>query len=103
MSTAPSHIVVLTLDNENDGDIVGNAAEAPFLNQIISQGMLFTNSNGLTHPSPDNYMALFSGSTQGAVLNNIPSQYPASVPTLDSALAAMGYTFGGYAETGADP
>ena len=103
MSTAPSHIVLVTLENEDYSDIVGNTAEAPFLNQLISEGMLFTNSNGLTHPSQDNYIALFSGSTQGAVLNNVPSQYPASVGTLDSALAAMGYTFGGYAETGADP
>ena len=103
MSAAPSHIVVVTPENENFGDIVGNTAEAPFLNQLISEGMLFTNYFDMMHPSQPNYLALFSGSTQGAVLNNVPSQYPASVPTLASALAAKGYTFGGHAETGADP
>ncbi len=103
MTTAPSHIVVVTLENEYYSDIVGNTAEAPFLNQLISEGMLFTNYFGMTHPSQPNYLALFSGSTQGVTGNVVPSEFPASVPTLASALANKGYTFGGYAETGADP
>jgi hypothetical protein len=45
--TAPSHIVVVTLENEDYSDIVGNTAEAPSLNQLISGGMLFTNLEGL--------------------------------------------------------
>ena len=99
--TAPSHIVLVSLENEDYSDIVGNTAEAPFLNQLISEGMLFTNYNGLTHPSQANYIALFSGSTQGVTNNGAIPQFPASVPTLASALAAKGLTFGGYAETDA--
>ncbi|HEY5204599.1 MAG TPA: alkaline phosphatase family protein, partial [Roseiarcus sp.] len=97
--TTPDHIVLVSLENENFSDIVGNIADAPFLNQLISDGMLFTNYNGLTHPSQANYIALFSGSTQGVTGNGAIPQFPASVPTLDSALAVKGLTFGGYAET----
>ena len=96
--TAPSHIVLVSLENENFSDIVGNLADAPFLNQLISEGMLFTNYNGITHPSQANYIALFSGSTRGVTNNGAIPEFPASVPTLASALAAKGLTFGGYAE-----
>ncbi|WFU83811.1 Ig-like domain-containing protein [Bradyrhizobium sp. CIAT3101] len=102
MTTTPSHIVVLSLENENYSDIVGSA-QAPYLNSLISQGMLLTNFYGVTHPSQPNYIALFSGSTQGVTTNGPVTQLPASVPTLASTLAAHGYTFGGYAETTADP
>jgi hypothetical protein len=98
----PSHIVVLSLENENYSDIVGSP-QAPYLNSLIAQGMLLTNYYGVTHPSQPNYIALFSGSTQGITNNGTFPQFPASVPTLASTLAASGYTFGGYAETTADP
>ncbi|MET4066698.1 hypothetical protein ABID58_001481 [Bradyrhizobium sp. S3.2.6] len=98
----PSHIVVLSLENENYSDIVGSS-QAPYLNSLIAQGMLLTNYYGVTHPSQPNYIALFSGSTQGVTNNGTFPQLPASVPTLASTLAASGYTFGGYAETTADP
>ena len=42
MTTAPDHIVVVNLENESFDDVVGNAAAAPFLNKLISQGMLFS-------------------------------------------------------------
>jgi hypothetical protein len=98
----PSHIVVVTLENQNFGDIVGNLAQAPFLNQLISEGMLFTDYYGISHPSQPNYLALFSGSTQGDTDDTVPPQFSSSVPTLASALAANGLSFGGYAETGVD-
>ena len=101
-ATRPSHIVLLSLENENYSDIVGSS-QAPYLNSLIAQGMLLTNYYGVTHPSQPNYIALFSGSTQGITTNGTFPQLPASVPTLASTLAASGYTFGGYAETTADP
>jgi hypothetical protein len=65
MTTAPTHIVVVTLENENFSDIVGNP-DAPYLNRLISEGMLFTSYDGLAHPSQPNYIGLFSGSLHGA-------------------------------------
>ena len=101
--TAPSHIVVVTLENQNIDDLVGNTAQAPFFNQLVSEGMLFTNYDALAHPSQPNYLALFSGSMEGVTTDTVPSQFPSTVPTLASALAANGLTFAGYAETAADP
>jgi arylsulfatase A-like enzyme len=101
--TAPSHIVVVTLENQDIDDLVGSTAQAPFFNQLVSEGMLFTNYNALAHPSQPNYLALFSGSMQGVTTDTVPSQFPSTVPTLASTLAANGLTFAGYAETAADP
>ena len=91
MTTTPSHIVVLTLENEDFSSIVGDPT-APYLNSLIAQGMLFTDFSGESHPSQPNYLALFSGSTWGVTTNGPIPQFPASVPTLASALAAKGYT-----------
>jgi arylsulfatase A-like enzyme len=102
--TAPSHIVVVSLENTDFASVIGNSAQAPFLNQLVSQGMLFTNYQALSHPSQPNYLALFSGSMQGSEgSDDIPSVFPSSTPTLASALAAKGLTFTGYAESGYDP
>jgi hypothetical protein len=81
MTTAPDHIVVVNLENESFDDVVGNVAAAPFLNKLISQGMLFSSCDSLAHPSQPNYLALFSGSMQGATTDTV-SSFPANVPTL---------------------
>jgi len=42
------------------------------IHALAKRGMLFTNSYGVTHPSQPNYLALFSGSTQGITSNTCP-------------------------------
>jgi phosphatidylinositol-3-phosphatase len=74
LSTAPratpsgqprfAHIYVIVLENEEYSSLVGSAA-APFLNGLIATSGLATNYFGVAHPSQPNYLALFSGSTQG--------------------------------------
>jgi hypothetical protein len=102
MTTAPSHVVVLSLENKGFDEVIGNPL-APNLNLLASMGMLFTNFNAVAHPSQPNYLALFSGSTQGVTDDTVPSTYPSYVPTLASSLANAGLTFAGYAESGAAP
>ncbi len=58
------HVYVIVMENKSFGAIVGNA-NAPYLNQLIKQGGLATNYTAVTHPSEPNYLALWSGSTQG--------------------------------------
>jgi hypothetical protein len=101
MTAAPSHIVVVSLENQDFSAVIGNAS-APNLNLLASMGMTFTNYRAVTHPSQPNYLALFSGSTQGVTTANVPPSL-FSAPTLASDLAAKGLTFTGYGETGADP
>lgn len=60
----PAHTVVVVMENHSYADIIGNPA-TPFINALARQGALFTRSFAITHPSEPNYLALFSGSTQG--------------------------------------
>jgi acid phosphatase len=58
------HVYLLVLENEEYGSLVGSG-NAPFLNGLIAKYGLATNYFGVAHPSQPNYLALFSGSTQG--------------------------------------
>ncbi len=59
-----SHVYVLLMENQGYDNIVGNK-QAPDINSLIAQYGLATNYHGVAHPSQPNYLALFSGSTQG--------------------------------------
>jgi phosphatidylinositol-3-phosphatase len=56
----------MVLENKGYTTIVGNA-NAPYINSLIADYGLATNYNGVAHPSQPNYLALFSGSTQGII------------------------------------
>lgn len=62
---SPQKIVVVVLENHDYEQVAGDTANAPFLNSVIAQGLLFTNAHAIDHPSQPNYIALFSGSDQG--------------------------------------
>lgn len=83
------------LENHAYEQIIGNSA-APFINQLANQGALFAHSYAITHPSEPNYLALFSGSTQGVTSDACPVTFAA--PNLASSLLAAGKTFAGYSE-----
>ena len=91
----PAHTVVVVLENHGYGQVIGSS-DAPFLNQLAGRGALFTQSYAITHPSEPNYLALFSGSTQGVTSDACPVTFTA--PNLASSLLAAGKTFAGYAE-----
>ena len=59
-----TQVYVIVLENEEYGSIAGSA-QAPYLNSLIVDGGLAANYFGVAHPSQPNYLALFSGSTQG--------------------------------------
>ncbi len=59
-----NHIYVIVMENQGYDNIVGNS-DAPYINSLIASYGLATNYNGVAHPSEPNYLALFSGSTQG--------------------------------------
>ena len=52
------------MENHSFSDIVKNAS-APYWNSLSDRYGLATNYTGVAHPSEPNYIALFSGSTQG--------------------------------------
>jgi phosphatidylinositol-3-phosphatase len=99
MGFQPDHIVVVIEENHGYNDIIGSPY-APYINQLAKGSALFTDAHGVTHPSQPNYLAIFSGSTQGIpddrCLKNVT---PFTTPNLGAALISKGYTFTGYAQS----
>jgi phospholipase C len=92
----PAHVVVVIEENHSDSQIIGNSS-APYINSLAAQGASFSNSHAVTHPSEPNYLALFSGSTQGVTDDSCPHTFSAA--NLGSELAGAGFTFTGYSES----
>jgi arylsulfatase A-like enzyme len=93
----PDHIVVLIDENHAQGEIVGSP-DAPYITGLSQQGANFTNSHAITHPSQPNYVALFSGSTQGVTNDTCPKK-PFSTANLGGETLAANLTFAGYSES----
>jgi hypothetical protein len=92
---SPAHVIVVIEENHGYSDIIGSA-EAPYINTLATAGASFTDSHAITHPSLPNYLALFSGSTQGVTDDSCPHSFSAS--DLESALIDARLTFVGYSE-----
>lgn len=59
------HIFYIMMENHGLNDILGNSADAPYLNQLAGSYGSATHYFGVTHPSLPNYLAAISGSFQG--------------------------------------
>jgi acid phosphatase len=92
------HVVVVIMENKNYNAIIGRPDEAPYINGLAKGGAVFTNSFAVSHPSQPNYLALFSGSTQGVTNDNCPKTFK-NVPNLGTELLRAGQSFAGYSET----
>jgi PKD repeat protein len=92
----PDHTVVVVMENHSSSQVIGNA-NAPYINSLASSGALMTQSFAVTHPSEPNYLALFSGSTNGVTDDGCP--YTFTTTNLADQLAAAGKTFVGYSES----
>ncbi len=86
-----SHVLIVIEENHSFDQVI----HSPYIASLAKQGLLLTDSVGVTHPSLPNYLALFSGSTQG-VFND--GHYDFDKPNLFTSLTARGLTFRGYAE-----
>ena len=91
-----AHVVVVVEENHASAEVIGNAS-APYLNSLARGGALLTQSYAITHPSEPNYLALFSGSTQGLTDDSCPHSYAGN--NLGAQLRTHGYSFAGYAES----
>ena len=91
---ALSYIDVIVMENKEYGNIVGNA-DAPYINSLIAQYGLATNYTAITHPSEPNYIALFSGSTQGVTTDGV---YDLNSKNLADQIEANGKTWRVFAQ-----
>lgn len=95
---AYSHVIIVMEENHAFHQVIGSA-NAPYINELAKDGALFTDSHGVSHPSQPNYLALFSGSTQGVTSDVcLAGHAPFKTPNLASALFAKKLTFAGYAQ-----
>ncbi|HET9050663.1 MAG TPA: alkaline phosphatase family protein [Candidatus Dormibacteraeota bacterium] len=62
---APAHIFYIMMENHGFSQIMGNTADAPYINQLAAANGLATGFHGVTHPSLPNYLAMLSGDDQG--------------------------------------
>jgi acid phosphatase len=98
-SPPPARVVVLIEENHALNEIRGSA-QAPFLNALATYGTTMTQSYATGHPSQPNYLELFSGSNQGVSSDACPAvPTDLTTPNLATALASVGRTFAGYAES----
>lgn len=95
----PDHIVIVMEENHGYDQIVGSDS-APYINKLVAEGALFTDAHGVTHPSQPNYLAIFSGTTQGITGDQcLKDSTPFTTPNLGAALLKNGYTFKGFAQS----
>lgn len=87
------HVVVVIFENKAYDSVMGHAS---VFGALAAAGTTYTNSHGIAHPSQPNYLALFSGSTQGVLSDSCPHTFHTA--NLGSQLIGSGLTFTGYAE-----
>ncbi|MDP4284731.1 MAG: alkaline phosphatase family protein [Bacteroidota bacterium] len=99
----PDHIIIVIEENHGYDQIIGSTS-APYINELANTSAVFTNSHGVTHPSQPNYLAFFSGSTQGIPDDQcLQDKTPYTTPNLGAALIKNGYSFKGFAQTMPSP
>jgi acid phosphatase len=92
-----STVIVVVMENRDYSLIIGSP-QAPFINgTLVPQAALMTDSHAITHPSQPNYLALFSGSTQGITDDSCPHSF--GTPNLGQEVIAAGKTFDGFSES----
>jgi acid phosphatase len=92
----PDHVLIVMEENRAYEQIIGST-DTPYINALAQKGALLTHSYAVAHPSQPNYLALFSGSTQGLKDDSCPHTY--NGPNLGAELLNKGFTFTGYSET----
>ncbi|MFE3192813.1 alkaline phosphatase family protein [Nocardia sp. NPDC059240] len=89
------HIVLVMFENHAYSQITSSTA--PYFTSLAGQGAKFTQSFAVTHPSQPNYLAMFSGSTQGITDDSCPHTFSAN--NLGNQLFTAGKSFKSYSES----
>jgi hypothetical protein len=96
---APSHIVVV-FEEDRAANAIGDTANMPYFNQLAGTGLVYSNSLDLNSTSQEgqmNYLAIYSGSTQGVTTNSFSGPFAGG--NLAQSLNNKGLSFSGYAES----
>jgi YVTN family beta-propeller protein len=100
------HVFLFYFENEDFGSVIGNTAQAPYLNSLLSRGSLLADSFAEEHPSDGNYLALAGGSTFGVPLTNpleINPRYTIPARNIGDLLGAAHQTWKEYLQSANGP
>ena len=87
-------VILIVFENKTDKEVLG-ATDAPYLQSLIARGALAMDYQAVAHPSQPNYLALFSGSTQGVTDDEV---HDLTGPTLADQIETAGKTWRVFAE-----
>lgn len=93
----PDHVVIVIEENHSYAQVMDLRNRASYIHALATRGMLFTNSHGVAHPSLPNYLALFSGATQGVTDDSCMHAFAGD--NLASSLLDAGLGFATYSES----
>jgi YVTN family beta-propeller protein len=111
--TAPSahlpryqHVFLFYFENEDVSQVIGNTAQAPYLNSLLPTSSLLGNFFAEEHPSDGNYLALAGGSTFGVPLTDPAEEnplYTIHAPNIGDLATAAGESWKGYLQSANGP
>lgn len=93
----PDHVVVVIEENRSYSQVMDRVKSDSYLHALTRRGMLLTQSYAVAHPSQPNYLALFSGSTQGSTDDDCPMSYNGE--NLASSLISQRLSFASFSES----
>jgi len=94
-TTAPRHVFVIILENEDADVTFGAGSPAPYLATTLpSQGQLLTQYYGIGHVSLDNYIAMVSGQAPNADTQADCQFFTDFAPSTPLVIAANGQAVG---------
>ncbi len=93
----PDHVVIVIEENKSYHQIMSDPAVTPYIHQLAQNGAMLTRSYAIRHPSQPNYLALFSGDTQGVTDDHCPYAFQGG--NLAGELRRKGLTFATYSES----
>jgi acid phosphatase len=90
-----AHVLVVVMENHSYDEV----KDLPYTAQLCTQGVMFTNSHAVAHPSQPNYVALWSGNQQGVTNDTCPAPgSPFTTENLGHACEAAGLKWKSYSE-----
>jgi phosphatidylinositol-3-phosphatase len=96
-SYTTKYVQLVIFENRPYGGVIGSP-QLPYITRLAKRWANMTDSHAVTHPSQPNYLALFSGSTQGVTGDECPVTFK-TAPSLGSELLKAGVSFTGFAES----
>jgi Phosphoesterase family len=102
---AYDHVFVVMMENQDRDSIIGNTAQAPYLNSLLSKGTSLQSMYAEVHPSDPNYLALSAGTTFTVMGNPIETNpaYTLDAPNIGDLVESAGKTWKAYYQSANGP